>query len=379
MKLHRIIIPFITIFIFMAIGCSDDDSTTNSQDDDGIVTTQKKIGPLGDTLSIPGKIMLVVPPGALDDSVTISITQNNTPAPVAAPNRFLCPVFSLEPSGTEFNVAAYISLNYDVSKLGQASENDIVLCCDTGNAIWDTVSSILDFDENKIGAYLEHLSDYVALVDTTTPFSVGVFAAISISRNISKIGEFVFKTDGIAARFDSSYAPCDTVKPIKPDSVHCNEYKLAWNSDLKRFQYGFNVLQPPFLVIENPYEVSIFGNTYVPTMVETIDFPSCEPTLISPEYGETVSKSGFDVTWRYLCLGNVRLILMSESDSVIWVEVPNDGSYSFSDTQLSSLEPGEYGLLMIFENYKYIDAEGYDPRSFIMARVINTSIIYLEE
>jgi hypothetical protein len=59
------------------------------------------------------------------------------------------------------------------------------------------------------------------------------------------------------------------------------------------------------------------------------------------------------------------------------LETENDGAYSFTGNQLSGLPEDDYGLLMIHQNSATINAPGYDSRSFIWGRVINTTVIYL--
>ena len=100
-----------------------------------------------------------------------------------------------------------------------------------------------------------------------------------------------------------------------------------------------------------------------------------------PQYEDTVTKSGFDVTWSYVCGGTVRITLMNIGlvDSVFSVEVPNSGSYSISSSALSGLPTGEYGIVMVHQNWEYISAAGYDSRSTIMARVMNSSAFYLKD
>jgi hypothetical protein len=76
----------------------------------------------------------------------------------------------------------------------------------------------------------------------------------------------------------------------------------------------------------------------------------------------------------------LRLVIVGEeSDSLIVVEdVTNNGSYSFTAEDLAGLSPGEYGLILIRENRESIELEGYDPRSQIVAKITNVTMIYIQ-
>jgi hypothetical protein len=381
----KIMLVVISLFLLLLwTGCSDDSSTNDNNGEDNLLTTHKNVGPDGDTLEIPGKVRLIVPPTALDDTMTVTITQNSSPEPCLAPNKFVGTVFSIEPSGTDFNIDAVLKLYYNPVLLGNAGEERVVFCSDTGNGVWDTLSGFqLDTLNNFVTASIGHLSDFATLADTTGPITEGVYAILCASRMINIIGGgYLYAFDGIAARFDSAYAPCEAVNPLHPGGVTCNQFDLVWNDITSQYQYGFGIMDN-FLVLDSSYTFTVIASADVPALQASIDFPSCGPTMSFPVYGDTVSKSeGFNVTWGYICGGTVRITILNTigvEDSVLSVEVPNNGSYNFSSAALSGLPTGEYGIVMVHQNWAYIDAAGYDSRSTIMARVMCNSAFYLKD
>jgi hypothetical protein len=77
--------------------------------------------------------------------------------------------------------------------------------------------------------------------------------------------------------------------------------------------------------------------------------------------------------------GEVRLVLLSQSgDSAIAIDTQNDGIYTFAGAQLSGLTAGDYGIVLINETVKYINAPGYDSRSYLRGRVMNTTLVHLQ-
>jgi|GEM_PF-1241509 len=381
MKSRLLFVIVSLLLLLMWFGCSDD-SGTDSNDEDNLLTTQKNVGPDGDTLEIPGKIRLIVPPAALDDTLTISITQNTSPTPCIAPNKFVGTVYSIEPSGTVFDTDAALKIYYSPALLGNGDEEGVVVCCDTGDAVWDTLPGmLLDTLHNFAAVDIGHLSDFAVMDDTTGPVTEGVFANLCVSRVINVFGVGSMSIiDGIVAYFDSAYAPCEPLKVLHPGGVACNEFTLTWDDISSRYLYGFTVMDQ-FIVLDSSYTFTVTASSDVPALTKVIEFPSCQPTLTYPLYDDTASKTGFDVTWSYICGGTVRITLMNigEGDSLLSVEVPNSGSYSFSSGALSGLPTGEYGIVMVHQNWEYINAAGYDNRSTIMARVMNISLFYLKD
>ncbi len=208
----------------------------------------------------------------------------------------------------------------------------------------------------------------------------GAFVAMAVARALTNISGYQTRIDMITARFDTSYAPCNPISPVQVNAITCNEYTLDWDSDLNSYQYMEVIDNPQFIELGEEYIFTITGNSSVPSFIDTIDFPVNETYVTSPTYYGTVSLSGFNVTWESgNSAGTVMLFLMdAQNDTTLYVETDNDGAYTFNSTALSGLTAGQYGLLMIHENWDYITATGIDPRSFIRARVINITPIILQ-
>jgi len=368
---------FVSLLIW---GCSGDDNGVNNNEDPDITSVEGDIGPVGGSVFITDKVVLAVPAGALSETVSFSITQNNTPTSPGGTLGFLAPVYSIEPTGTAFSIPAVLTIYYDDVNVGQVGESSVVLCCDTGDGQWDTVTALVDTINNRAVASVSHLSDYAVMADTLTNITEGVYGILCVSRMKIILAEgFITITDGIVARFDSAFAPCEPVKALHPDSIECDTMNLVWESMTSQYQWGFDTYNP-FVIPEYDYVFTVYGSADVPSLVDTIRFPSCEPTLSAPIYEDTVSKSGFDVTWTNVCGGVVRITLIKDNaDSVLSVEVDNAaGSHTFNSAALSDLTAGEYGIVMVHQNWKNINATGYDSRSTIMARVMCISSFYLE-
>ncbi|MCP4583050.1 MAG: hypothetical protein GY839_15685 [candidate division Zixibacteria bacterium] len=215
---------------------------------------------------------------------------------------------------------------------------------------------------------------------TTGAAAEGIFGAFAVVRMIMYVEDQLFRFDEIVARFDSEYAPCDPISPLEADGVTCNEFMLDWDPALSLHKYPDTPVQP-FISLSGEYIFNVEASSQVPLLIDTIDFPASEPYITNPENDDTLSISGFSVTWSGAGVGDVRFILMTGDDSTgVTVETDNDGSYTFTGTDLEPLggQAGEYMIMMIHQNSEAIAAAGYDSRSFIWARVINIVSIYLE-
>jgi len=216
--------------------------------------------------------------------------------------------------------------------------------------------------------------------DSDNDTAEGAFVAMAVGRAITNISDYQTRIDMITARFDTSYAPCNPIAPVQANAVTCNEFTLDWDSNLDTYIYQEVIDNPVFIELGGEYIFSISGNSNVPSFADTIDFPVNETYVTAPPYYGSVSLSGFDVAWESgSSTGTIYLFLMDpQNDTTVFIETDNDGAYTFNSTALSGLSAGQYGLVMIHENWDYITAEGIDSRSFIRARVINTTPIVLE-
>ena len=377
MKYWRILVVIIMALGIVWVGCSDDDDTgTNGGNGDTTVTVD--IGPEGGIVMITGEVTLTIPPGAVTDTVAFSIAHNGSPTPPGGTMCFVTPVYTIEPSGTNFTPGnePLLAITYSESNLHGADENDVDICT-CGGSVWSSLSTTVESNNNMAITEIDHLSDFTVMVDTSSA-AEGVYAAMVVSRMITFYGGSPFRMDNITARFDSAYAPCTVVDPQQADSVICNEFGLTWISDMDLYMYmpmgGYEYLE-----LGETYIFDVDASPTVPSLTDSVDFPATETYITSPDNDDNVSLSGFGVTWTGAGAGTVLLVLSTDqADSAVMLEVSNSGSYSFTSDDLQDLQSGEYGLTLFNDNINYIDATGYDPRSYIKARMISGILINLQ-
>jgi len=377
MKYWRILVIIIMTLGIVWVGCSDDDdSGTNGGNGDTPVTVD--IGPEGGVVMITGEVVLTIPPDAVTDTVAFSIARNNSPTSPGGTMCFVTPVYTIEPSGTDFTSGneALLTITYNETNLHGADENDVDICT-CGGSVWSPLSTTVESNNNMAITEIDHLSDFAVMVDTASP-AEGVYAAMVVSRMITLYGSTPFRMDGITARFDSAYAPCVVVDPQQADSVTCNDFALTWIPDMDLYMY-MPVSGYEYLELGETYVFEVEASLTVPSLTDSIDFPATENYITYPVGDANVSLSGFDVTWTGAGSGNVLLVLSNDAgDSTVMLEVPNSGSYSFTSDDLQDIQSGEYGLMLFNDNINYIDATGYDPRSYIKARMISSILINLQ-
>jgi hypothetical protein len=371
--MYRItIVGSLLIVGLILLSCSDKSSGPNNQNP----PTQQSIGPEGGTIQITGEVTLTIPAGALSDTIQFSITRDNSPTLPGGTMRYVSNCYSIKPNGTQFAAAAGLTLKYSHSLLGRGSENAIAIYTYDSSACEPMITSI-DTAGNIAVAAIHHLSNFGAIVDTGT-VSNGIYAALVAGRNIMVMDGMPMRVDMFVARFDSAYAPCNPVSPVRADSVFCNAYQLSWDQSLDEFKY-FDLYHQEIINLGAIYIFRIRGNTEIPNLTAAITFPSEEPFITSPANYDTLSLSGFTVNWINSGNGTVRFVLMRDNDSTnVNLETSNDGSYSFTSSQLSGLQAGDYGLIMIHQNSAAINIAGYDSRGVIWARVINTTIYHIQ-
>jgi hypothetical protein len=364
--------------MLLVAGCSDDDKVVN--ENGGPTTAENSIGPDGGTIQMAGKARLVIPPGALTDTVDFAMSVNDSPTAPAGPMRVVSPAITIEPSGTQFDSAATLTLWYNPSALGGAEETAVSIHTCAG-VVWEELPSAHDTVNNLVEADIMHLSDYAALADTTSIPTEGVYAKLIVGRMATSIGGGdPVRSDSYEAAFDSAYAPCDAIIPLHPVTVSCNGQTLVWDEILNLHKYP-ETYTAPFIILGNTYTFTVTAGALVPALTESIDFPATEPYITYPTYPfDTVYQaSGFTVTWANSGSGTVELILLDlTGEQILFTETANDGSHEITAAQLSGLVPGMYSLTLNFYNREYISAPGYDSRSFIAGRVMSTSMFQME-
>lgn len=368
-KCHLWLITALTLALALAIGCGGDSTTAPPGDD----TTRQTIGIAGGTLDRSGEASLYIPADALTVDVDFTMDENNSPTAMVAGRQFASDAFTIGPAGTTFTNPATITIHYDEADLDGADESAIVIYTDDGTG-WSPLSTTVNEINNTAAAMIDHLSDYSA----TVPYNAGtegVFVMLELVRAVNYAGIIDF--DIISARFDTTVDPCVIHESLHPDSVHCNEYKLAWESTSQT--YRDQNAEQEFLVLGDNYEFEVFGNGDVPDLVRAIDFPSVAPCVSSITNNQILSLYGFTMSWTGTDANNVLINIISGDvpPTVVTIETANDGSYTFSAAELDDLTEGIHVLDLRYRTLEFIIADGYDSRSTIGAGTSNITSINL--
>ena len=165
MKLFHFISIFLLAASLILIGCS-------SKDDSNDNTTERTIGAEGGTIEISGDVSLYVPASALSENVDFKIERNSSPTPIGSKIMILDDSYIISPDGTNFSLPATITIYYNESELGSASESDIVIYSDTGSG-WIQLTTTVNNDDNRASALVYRLSEFCAAVDTSTGIIIG--------------------------------------------------------------------------------------------------------------------------------------------------------------------------------------------------------------
>ncbi len=165
MKLFHFISIFLLVASLILIGCS-------SKDDSNDNTTERTIGAEGGTIEISGDVSLYVPASALSENVDFKIERNSSPMPIGSKIMILDDSYIISPDGTNFSLPATITIYYNESELGSASESDIVIYSDTGSG-WIQLTTTVNNDDNRASALVYRLSEFCAAVDTSTDIIIG--------------------------------------------------------------------------------------------------------------------------------------------------------------------------------------------------------------
>ncbi|MBN1885029.1 MAG: hypothetical protein JW876_05855 [Candidatus Krumholzibacteriota bacterium] len=216
--------------------------------------------------------------------------------------------------------------------------------------------------------------------DDPGPFE-GVFTILTLGRVILYDGQDVTRVDNISARFDSALAPCTPVTPLRPDAVSAGSFDLAWQESLNLYMYS-DYIAGFFLNPGTEYVFDVTAGGGVPALVEHVTFPVCECYITSPAPGTFLPRTGFDLEWQTTCGGTVDIVIgdLNDVDSTgIYITTENDGSYTITSEDLAPLSPWTYQLQIIIvkQNRHQILATGFDPRSWIWARVLSTQYVFL--
>jgi hypothetical protein len=174
---------FATLILAVAftIGCSD---KSNTPADTNTPLASGAIGPSGGILTVPNKITLTIPPGALDTTdINFSITLNSSPEAPAGTMGLISPCYTINPEGTTFADDAAIMITYNLTHIGGGHESSAKMYT-YGQLGWEELPGVVDTLTNTVVAAIEHLSDFAVLVDTSSP-AEGVYVLAVIGRQMT--------------------------------------------------------------------------------------------------------------------------------------------------------------------------------------------------
>ena len=209
------------------------------------------------------------------------------------------------------------------------------------------------------------------------------FAVLTVSRTVFFQDPDIYWIDAFTARFDEEYAPCDPVIPVQPDSVWVSTgetvFELQWLDYADIFSYT-DYINGWFLDPGATYQFSVAGGGVLPGFIKSIDFPSCEHYITSPEPFSYLSLDGFELQWNSTCPGDIDIVILdTASDSTgIHITTENDGSYTFTADDLSPLPEStyEFDVILVEQNIEPLNVYGFDSRSWIWARVLSGAHYY---
>ena len=185
--------------------------------------------------------------------------------------------------------------------------------------------------------------------------------------------------DGLTAFFLPQYETEFTFDdPIPAGGVSCNEYDLKWEDAASWYW-----LPGPGGFLGSPagetFTFTVTAGGQVPELTTSIVFPSTEPVITKPV--DMAYLSGFTVVWiNPAGSGTIKLCIISSTDmyKIISLEVPDTGSYTLTESELSVFTPGTHVMLLEKINRKNIKADGYDNRSTISASYTYETLIVLQ-
>jgi len=375
MSLYQLLL-LVAMLAVLSAGCGSDDKNPTSPTNP---TVSETIGSSGGAIEIVNEVCLDVLPGALDGNVTFLIANAGSSHTAMVQSRDVqSAVYSIGPSGTTFNDPVPLTLYYDPASLNGVDPSALVIYTDKGSG-WVPLPTTHNAVQSSVTAEITSLSDFAVTAPASSPAD-GVYAVLEVVRLINYAytppGEDIY-VDLIVARFDSVVNVCSPIGPLHPGSVKCNGDTLVWDDFFLSYVNEEDVV----LNLGASYRFEVATSAEIPyALDETIAMVDANPTIRSPRDGDPVSGNGFTVVWDGTSSGNVAISLMTNDAEALRVEVPNNGSYTFSKQQLSGLGSGIYLLSLGYQNLRYLSSvTGYDPRSHITSYTLCHKLISLTD
>jgi hypothetical protein len=346
--------------LLICIGCSDDDDPVTPPPA-GVTET---IGAAGGSLTIPGELTLTIPQGALGADVEFVAKANASPP--AAPTGFslLSPVYSIEPSGTQFGEDVTLRLDYDDGALGGVSESDVVIFTDDGSG-WEELRCSVYEADNYAETDITHLSDFVAAAPAPL-VADDVYVDVSVARLFTlpfNKGPLMARNDAVIVEF-AEFTGGQPGRSLQAASVAFGAWDLIWDGDTYYEYFGdpFGA----FLTIGSSYGLVVVGNETVPALEISVPIMDREVFITNLAYQQVLPLTGFDVEWSGAEMGEtVELILVGVGSPGVSLTVPNIGSYAVTGADLSSIGTGPGSVSLFWDETLPIEAEGYVATSHV--------------
>ena len=358
------------------IGCSDDDDPVAPPPTTGATAT---IGDAGGTLEIPDELVMAVPAGAVDTDIEFKADVNSSPPSAPAGFTLLSPVYEIEPTGTMFDEPVDLMMAYSEASLGGSTEADIVMFTHDGTD-WTMLTGVVNTADNEIACEINHLSDFVVAVPVPEEPDP-VYAQFSVHREIipavgGKADEFV-KEDRLFAQFSES-SENKPPSPLQAESVSFGEWDLEYAS----FIYAYtNDTTPEFLTLGNTYDLVVVGNELVPSLEMSVEIMNADPYVTNLIQGQDLDLSGFTLEWAGTDPTQmIDFVLRGSGNSRLDVSVPNNGSYTFTENELSGLGSGEGTVTLNGIGEMPIVDDGYVTSSRIRLTTTNANdVVFTSE
>jgi DNA-binding NarL/FixJ family response regulator len=174
----------------------------------GPQVTSQVVGPAGGSVTTPGGASIDIPPGALPDGVTITVT-TTTNAPASSDATPVGETYRFGPEGQQFALPVAVTLPWSVARLpaGRTSADVVVFTAPAGTAEFTSLGAS-SADATTVSAMTTHFSDFVAgvtVADGGTPQPDGGLVQVDAAGQHDAPGP----SDGAAPQPDGPHAQTD--------------------------------------------------------------------------------------------------------------------------------------------------------------------------
>ncbi len=343
-------------------GCSDDDDPITPPTPDPKVT--ETIGATGGTLTVPSKMELVVPAGALGADVDFVAGPNLTPPALPAGQVAVSVCYSIEPSGTSFGQDATLKLFYIEADIPMFMPEDALELFTFDGTNWTSLGGVVDEVNNTVTADVGHLSDFIVTApEPEAPAAVYLEFEMGRVYSGDPAGTEFSGYDYLEAEFDANAPSKDIPSYLDAGVVSYGAWTL--NSHMGSYYYS-NDDTPTFLTLGDAYDLVVEGSLEVTPL--TLSVTALEESVLISNLAddEELDLGGFSLTWDGSSLGGEVYIRFSpDVGNSVSLTVDNTGSYTFTAAELAALNPGAGKITLSWDRSIPVTAPGYLEQSEI--------------